>query len=462
MTDLRERLEHIALFNVLWAVAHIAHVLRKEPLGEPSVWLLVLTCVLVIQQPTSAGRLALLALSQIVLFARNMPGTDNHMYIMFFANAGILAVAAVVYLRTGAWRETDLRSLTTYLFLTLTFSYAAAAVSKLNHDFFASDGSCAVEMFYDATRAAFLPPGWAPALLERLLPFAVAGAELAIPLLLVFRRTRLLGIALLVLFHMAISLSPTATALDFTLLLFAFSYLLLPVSSTRRARRTAHAVLRRLPVSAAQMDRVGPLLLLFCVLAASRFWRPATLAGNRNWMILAAAAIPIAVFLLLEVVRNVRARGAPTERVISLRSLRPLHLPLLALLLFNAATPYLGIKTVGTFTMYSNLNTFDGSSNHFFLPRLPGETLHDDLVEIVSTSHPALEQIRSQEQRVTWVQLRQYLARAPDASVSFIRDGELYEYARADENPELVELPPLLRLFVVHREHDPEHRRCLW
>jgi hypothetical protein len=122
----------------------------------------------------------------------------------------------------------------------------------------------------------------------------------------------------------------------------------------------------------------------------------------------------------------------------------------------------MGIKTVGTFTMYSNLNTYDSQSNHFFLPRVTGPTLHDDLVDIVRSSNEELDALRRRGLRITWHELRRELARDPEASISYIRGGKLFEYDRADQNSELTTLHSVLHKLVWHRPDDRHSPQCLW
>lgn len=467
MTTLALRLRHLGIFHVLWAVAHIGHVLRKESAADPFAWLLLLACVLVIEKPTASTRLAFLAAAQIALFVSDLPVTDNHMYIMAFANAGIAAVAVPLWLRKAPWTQRAIDALSAYAVLTLLIAYGAAALAKLNAGFFDPAVSCAVAMYYDAGAVVGVAPGTAPAWLERALPFLVAGTELAIPLLLAWKPTRSVGVAVVVLFHWSISLSPTATALDFTLLLFALVYLLLPLQASADVmawyRSVQDRAVRPLLRSARTLglDTFAtslPVLLLFFVLVALR-WRLGTVAGNGSWALLVIAALLLGSLLLILAGRSVVRRQ---RSVIAASSLQPLGYVLLALLALNAATPYLGVKTVGTFTMYSNLDTYALQSNHLLFPRLPVRGYHDDLVEIVSTSNRRLDDLRERERQITWHELRRVLASDPDARITFIRGGRLYAYDRADQHPELVTVHPLWHRLVGHRAHDVTGQACLW
>src|SRR5690606_30012191 len=137
---------------------------------------------------------------------------------------------------------------------------------------------------------------------------------------------------------------------------------------------------------------------------------------------------------------------------------------LLALVVLNAASPYLGSKTITSFTMYSNLQTERDSSNHFFLARVSLANGQDDLVEVVDSSHRGLRSIGASGALITWHELRRTLTKCPDASIQYRRDGVLFAHEHARDDPELVDLDPvsarLLAYRLVDREGEPV--RCRW
>jgi hypothetical protein len=71
-------------------------------------------------------------------------------------------------------------------------------------------------------------------------------------------------------------------------------------------------------------------------------------------------------------------------------------LPLLVLV--NGMNPYLGLRTQLAFSMFSNLRTEGGRSNHLFMPRLLTlEPYEDDLIEIVDSTDPGFLALKQQE-----------------------------------------------------------------
>jgi hypothetical protein len=457
---------HATAFAALWAVGHLAHAFRKEPVTDALSWLLLLACALVLHRPSSPGRLGVLAVAQIALFADRMPKTDNHLYILAFANAGLLVTALPLALRGRGWDRASFGLARTWAAVVFLVSYGAAALSKLNRDFLFAEDTCALALLDDAAAAVGSDRALVPEALQAAVPFVVAGVELAVPVLLALRATRAAGVVLAVLFHLAISISPTATAVDFTVLIFAVLALFVPLGGA--AGRPVRRLAARLRAGLREGRRRGlrpaldwdtaALLGLFAALVVFQ-WRLGTVAGNRSWAVNAPLALLLGAALVWAAVR---LRGAPDRFRVSLRPLRAPHYGLLALLVLNAAAPYLGWKTDGTFTMYSNLDTYAGESNHYLFPRVGSGTPHDDLVRVVATSSDRLGAYVGSDLLLTWHQLRRALARDPEASVTYVRGGRTYAYDRAAENPELVSTDPVLHKLLSHRPHVEGPSRCMW
>ena len=90
----------------------------------------------------------------------------------------------------------------------------------------------------------------------------------------------------------------------------------------------------------------------------------------------------------------------------------------------NGISPYLEIKTVGSFNMYANLVTVAGDTNHLVVRR----TLHlrdaqNDLLEVVESNDPALGTYAEKGYLVPEPNLLDYLARHPEVEV-VVRDGD--------------------------------------
>ena len=449
------------VFCILWAIAHLGHLLRKANPSDPIAWLLMAAAVLLLARPSSRIRLGALAAIQITYLGTQIPWTDNHMYLMGFVNMGLLT-AVLTSLWPGA--QNDSRNFLLprlYIFATLLLSYGAAAVAKLNAGFFDPETSCAVTMFYDAIAVFGLERDGVPDVvrsLDLMMPTIITAIELMVPILLLIPRTRRAGVVLVVLFHWAVSLSPTATALDFTLVLFALVILFLPVTAANRIYIWAQRTVAVFPV----FVRPPFFVLLSLFLTISLVLGPGSVPGNRNWIWLAATALVLGLLLLQLAFteRDSSSTPIPSGRL-SLLGMVP-YAAFVFLQLANISAPYLGSKNVGSFVMYSNLQTERRHSNHFLLPRLPMDMGQDDLVEIVDSSSEWLRHVRDSGRLISWHELRRHLSYWPDTSLTYKRGDRLFSYQRAGDNPELVRRHPVAHRLIGHRLYDLHKVPCRW
>ncbi len=117
-------------------------------------------------------------------------------------------------------------------------------------------------------------------------------------------------------------------------------------------------------------------------------------------------------------------------------------------------SPYLGLKTQSTFTMYSNLQTEAGHWNHRLLPesmRIFG--YQDEIVQIVESSDAQLAD--AAENRRGWLlfALRQRVANDPDMAVTYVLDGRRVVATRAGDDPVLGDAPnPILSKLFLFRD----------
>ena len=109
--------------------------------------------------------------------------------------------------------------------------------------------------------------------------------------------------------------------------------------------------------------------------------------------------------------------------------LRPRWAPLWVIplvVVLNGLSPYVGLKTETSWAMYSNLRT-EVHPNHFVVPasaKLFG--YQDDLVEILATSLPALQEYVGGDVRLTFFEFRRICGAATnDFAVSYRRNGEV-------------------------------------
>lgn len=457
----------LALFSVMWALAAVWHLLGNPLVAPGGVQaVLAIAAGLVLARPGSVVPLTVLALAGLLTVWAEAPLLGNHWLL-----AGFVNLAIVLAVTTGAVRRrwNDPAELATRLFpaarLCLLAFYAFASFAKVNSGFFDRSTSCAVFYFGESTDSLGLTAlqldgaAW----LQWAVIVGTVAVELSIPVLLVVRRTRHLGVVVGLVFHAVLALDHSHQFFDFSAVLAPLFVLFLAGSAgtwvaervgSARARlalvderlpRAVHLVLAVLPALAGLAVAVD---LLDADAALEVGWWP--------WQLWAGLCI-VATLRYLD-----QRPPAPTSRV-----LRPHHVAFLLvplLVIGNGLTPYLELKTGYGWNMYSNLRTVDGESNHLLVRRtLPLTDEQSDLVRIINTDDVGLARYALDDYDLTWRQLRAYLADHPDVRISYQRGSQRVAVRHAADRPELVEPVPewrqKLQLFRAVDRQSPE--RCV-
>lgn len=416
------------LFAVTWGASILFHLAGNPRLAPEWGRAVIGACALVLlvlaRRPWAALPAAVAVLAGVWLEA---PALGNHWLLQGFL--ALIVIGAVLSGRGRAAAAVP-RLLPAARLLLLAF-YVFAAFAKLNRDFFDPAVSCAVFYLresvgswgalglYDA-----LPSG-----ADTIVAVLVAGIELTIPVLLIVRRTRHVGVLVAIGFHWVLAIDRSHQFFDFSSVLTALFLLFLdpPVvaSLLSRWRRFANSVADRWS-SGPELARLGALVgaaLAVVAVAGADSWstvRPLREVGVVVWMAMGAG-----VFLL--VFAGVRRAPVAEERLVGEGAGRWLLL-VPALAAANGLTPYLEVKSGFGWNMYSNLAVIDGDTNHFVVRAgLPLTDGHDRLVRIVESSEPGLA-FYGDQWLLAEVQLEDYLADLPDAVVLAEVDGERVTY----------------------------------
>jgi hypothetical protein len=340
--------------------------------------------------------------------------------------------------------------------------YAFAAFAKLNHAFFTPRVSCATFYLDELSRSLHLSVhsqsggAW-----THLVPFAIAAVELSVPVLLLVRRTRHYGVVLGMVFHGLIAVDQTHLFADFSSVLNALFILFLPASFATYVFRQV----RQLSAQGQERLRSVVIISAAILLGMQLYGRSEQVErfffDSQGW-----AWVAYDVALVVLVVGFLRAvRPEPIEHPLSFRrnGVPKWLLVFPALVILNGLSPYLELRTAYAFNMYSNLETVDGSSNHFIVTRtLPLTDIESDRIRIVATSDPGLELYIGEAFDLPYLQLRDYLSRHRDASVTYIRDRVQHHVDRASDDPDLVRPVPSwqAKLFAFRALDQVDPPRC--
>jgi hypothetical protein len=454
----------LAVFAVLWAVANLFHVWGPSgratsvlseitTVGVTHVFLGVVALVVLLRPRSTAWLLVLAALGPVSLWFE-APFLGSHWVVAAFVDVAI--VLAVVTARGFDSGRVERAFLPAARWVLLGF-YAFAAVAKLNSAFFTPRVSCG-NFFFDELSGSLgldvhsATAGW----WAHLVPIGTAAIELSVPVLLLFRRTRIAGVVVGLVFHSLIALDQTHLFSDFSSVLNALFTLFLPASF---AAYVLHAW-RSLSSNVRDFARAGVVVGAAVLLGMQ--WYGKGSAIERLFMDGRAWAWIVLDGLLLFLVARYLLSERREPAAVDLRP-RGWLLVVPALVLLNGLSPYLELRTAYAFNMYSNLETADGETNHYLVPRtLPLTEYQADRVTVLASSDPGLQLYARARFDIPIIELRDYLSRHHDASLIYRRGGVVHELQRAADDPSLVEPVPSWqsKLFAFRSLDQTEPNRC--
>jgi hypothetical protein len=346
----------LALFSILWATAAALHHLEAQPLAGLPLYPFV---VLLFLFPERIWAIAAFALAHITLLWFDLPAAANHSVLALLVDVTLLIGCA--HAAWGRGGESPGRrlweSVQGPIRATVLVVYGLAAFHKLNSSFFDPHVSCATTQL----AKMFDLHGFAERTNLSALGFNIwltLAFEIAVILLLAWPRFAFLGALIGLVFHTGVA---WAQFFDFATVVFALYLFFLPWEGLQRA-------VTALPRWAGIVFAAGLLALALTSFYYHGIRDDPDVVGWSGWTLQADTLIclfwtlmiwPVLlpVFLHRSVRDGVRRwAGAPLAWVT----------PVIALV--NGATPYLGLKTVANYSMFSNLRTEGGETNHFLVP----------------------------------------------------------------------------------------------
>ncbi|MGQ0574965.1 MAG: hypothetical protein ACT4RN_12270 [Pseudonocardia sp.] len=464
--------EQLRWFTTLWVMALVFHYSDSHPLAMLPVLGAGVAALLF---PASAAALAVFLGAAAVVAVLHLPAASNHLVLSLLV--GLALAGAALHARTGAGSFTArwLDGARTPAGLVLLVVYAFTVFHKLNTAFLDPATSCAGSLLAQLAALNGVTFDPSPAVVG-FAAVATVVVEAAILVLLAVPRWRRWGIAVGVGFHAVLA---PASFFDFATVVFAL-YVLLAPRSVFVELAPRWAVARRVALTAFGAH---------VVLAVG-----GSVAGTTGtpWHTLLVVTWFVAVGALM--VPFVRACLRSPAQAWPRWRWRPVVLLLVPLLaLANGAAPYLGFKTVASYSMFSNLHTENGATNHL-LPGVGSLELaghQRDLVTVTEVRPPERAELTplttvlggaSYLRRaarwttepapvvVPWLELRRTVllwrdAGIRDVGVVYLRDGVRRDVADATADPELAAaMPWWQRHLVAFRAVDsgagPD--RCRW
>lgn len=453
--------ERAAVFGFFWALAHFIDEFR-QPLrlnqdsldGFLHIGVFVLA-ISVLFKPSSVGRLFSMSLLSAIVTFSQLPITPNHNMILLMGDLTVILGIFVYSFKRDAELKNWFYDSEPFLRVALLVTYGSAVLAKFNQGWFTTEISCATTM--PAKEFDWLPFD-IPWTTFWFMPFVIAGAEALIAILPLFRRTRPYGLVLAVGFHASLSLTPESQGLGFSFLLFSLLVLYLTDKSHSDLYHRGKRFVQFL-----RDKRIFGITVWFFMLFSAwiayisfvemptdvfRFFRYAPMLGL--------------LFVFAALIAYEALKNRKLEQVKPAIAVRHWTQAIaLVLIVLNSLGPYLGYKTYASMSMYSNLSVANGSTNHLFIPRIAISGMADDIVEIIETDNEKLQNYADRRLKVTWHELRRELNKTPNASITYIRNGQQFSVDVAYEVPEFRELDPILHKLLGFRPIGEENV-CLW
>jgi len=473
----------LQLFITLWVMAFSFHFFESTPFDAWPVILAGIPCLLL---PGSLVAPAAFLVVSTGVVTMNLPAASNHLVLALMVNlalGGAAIAALIVRRRTGAGRQESLDRWLQLVFtpvaLTLMVVYFFGVFHKLNTSFFNPDVSCAGSLLRQGLSLQGISRAEIPGGIIVVSAVLTLVWEALILICLAVPRLRRWGILIGVLFHFLLTWSQFY---DFATFVFALYVLLLPRESFGRISN---------PDRWRSLAIAGWMISAGLSIAAHLSGSPTSPMGLRwhtikviFWMV---AVMPI-MLPLLKV--SFFGDGPSAPRDWRRRPAWLLVVPLVAF--FNGSTAYLGLKTVANYSMFSNLRTEEGRTNHLIagVSALEVTGILRDTVDVhdlrfaefdlgpLAQAQGDVFRLRRQTRwakedttvRIPWLELRRAAnlwksAGLENVYVDYTHNGVRRELANATADPVLAApLPVPTRLLQAFREIERGDNpvRCRW
>lgn len=344
-----------------------------------------------------------------------LPYGANHTNYNFFL---ILIILSFYLINLIIHKSLNLNLTRNKIFLTASLGivYACAAFHKLNYDFLNPEKSCAnwyhiklLKRFYFDLDTAELP-----LLIKSISPLLTLIIEFMAPIFLVFSKTRFLGIIFAVFLHSYLALGGFS---DFSSLAFSILILYFPINLT-----TQNSWIYKITFYLFS----SYLIIIICLFGAFIYpERKETLQSTQGIVLLFS-------FYYLLSFHKLTDFNFKTVFKFKIYDFIP-TLIILFLFIFGTSV-YLGYRSGGVFTMFSNLTLAGGRNNHLILKNL---NIFDYETDIYQIQFSASEKIFAETRRSNdWItKSGLYLA-----YLKSLKENRQFKLKIKDNNDRLIDL----------------------
>ncbi|MGQ0574884.1 MAG: hypothetical protein ACT4RN_11865 [Pseudonocardia sp.] len=428
----------------VWAVAFAVGVVVFEwqavvPLASIHTLNGILACV-VLLRPSEVWRTLLLCAGLAVEFVSLLPNPYSASLLMHMCALALAVWSVVALVRTRTLRLDRgevFERIAPFLRIAFLVAWFSDAVSKLNSDFLATIGTCAPGVIDE------IPFLQTPASLYATVAVVTVVLEFAIPLMLLFRPTRAVGVVAATAWYLLIAAggNPAHSAL-----MLSFLVLFLPsavlVSAGERMRAVGRRLARPGLLARAGSIWAAPVLagIWLAGLTAAALLPFELSVRLSRWTAIAVVMVWLGLWIYLAV-RHHREWLTGGDRATTLRIRDGVLIGALVVLVANSLSPYIGLKTDWSFSQYGNLRTEAGHWNHLVIPeavRIFGS--QDQLVRLVHAQgdHDLVKLVdRFSGSQFVLTDARRLLAEYPYAVLDYEIDGVVRHTDKLGDDPVL-------------------------
>ena len=422
------------VFTRAWAIAALFDkAWYHHWVYSPTNFILLFASLILLVQPGSTLWLMVFCIAQILDYFSESSVMANHEIIMVFVDLALLAQAIRNALR-GEWNHGEASLVLAKILPTLRWCVIAmyfwATIHKLNTDFMNPEFSCVSLIMHEVNHRPILflfydPPLWQ-------VQAGIHGTlvvETLIPMLLAVRRTRALGLLMAFFFHSFLSLG-------FRNGFYAFSVVILPILlcfvTPTWAARLESTLSRWLWPTSNPLQFFG--LAFGVALIATLTLYSKRIGVSR----ICPAWFTYNALIFAFLIQDICSFGLQRLPLRNSHAFRIDNLPqvVVTILFFlNGLSPYIGLKTENSYSMYSNLRTEGNRPNHLFIPgALSIFPEQNDLVEIIDSSVQELQTLAEANLVIPYFQLCSELSDRPNAAIVFRHRGQLYDIPKVSDH----------------------------
>ncbi|MBT1703952.1 hypothetical protein [Chryseosolibacter indicus] len=455
----------LKIFTVVWAIATLFHMAHSNLFTTQLVYVfLTLAAVGAVLKPSFNALLILVIVQLSDIFLRT-PNFTNHWIFTAFVNLSIVQALLYTIIKRRSFKISDEHFFDTFAPIVrweVIILYFFAVFHKLNSGFFAIDTSCATTLLQAQHIDRFIP------LNENALKanaFFVIVIESLIPILLIIRKTRHLGIFIGIVFHCFLSYSSYNAFYDFSSTVVATYFLFMNSQAAQWIIEKFIAVKQAIKnyfVTYNVFKFILILSLFFFGVVIIYFLNkkfPTYKEFYLHFFWTLYTLIILGTFLGFVFSHAKAIVPATNSAILKIQNTFLSVFPFLVFL--NGMCPYLGLKTEISFAMYSNLRTEGGISNHYIIPAsFQIFNFQRETVEIISSSSDDLQQLAEEGKQIVLFELKNYVHERKIKEVTFLYQGKLYHYKRGADTTGLLSKNPYilykLMRFRAFTKNEPQ------